>query len=173
MLISDIKLVKHDILRHSDIGNHLKHSASHKKITLTSTQNNALYLLDYCCTISCYQRAKPHCGYVLASWNVYNMSWSRKKRVLFVHENVRPNAELMARDIIRPETHCHPPYSPELESTFYQLIHSLDKYLHWESLSNEVGLRLAFTDFLTSRNPDLFTVRVLCNWGHIGKWFWI
>ncbi|GFU33018.1 histone-lysine N-methyltransferase SETMAR [Trichonephila clavipes] len=76
-----------------------------------------------------------------------------RKSVLLLHDNARPHAARVARNMIqrlRWETLCYPPYSPDLSPSDYHLFHSLDNHLRGKSFINEADVHQVITDFFAS-----------------------
>lgn len=79
--------------------------------------------------------------------------------VILLHDNARPHVSRMTvqkLNELRYETLPHPPYSPDLSPTDYHFFKHLDHFLAGKQFSNEVAVKSAFEEFLSSRNPDFY-----------------
>ncbi|KAF2344325.1 Transposase type 1 [Trinorchestia longiramus] len=84
---------------------------------------------------------------------------TKRKGVLFLHDNARPRVAPVVRDTIQQlgwETLCHPPYSSDLAPSDYHLFHSLDNYLRGKSFTNEANLNQTLTDFFAPKTPEFY-----------------
>lgn len=134
--------------------------------------------------MSCYQQIKPVLRIctqklkgmqeALKQMETVLVNW---KRVLFLHDNVKPHMARVDRYTIHRlvwessllPRHYHPPYSSGLAPTYYHLFHSLDKHLRGKSFANKAGTHR----FLYVQRHLVYTVRALCNLKYVGKSFWM
>ena len=79
--------------------------------------------------------------------------------VLLQHDNARPhiaNMTKMATKKLGYEVLPHPPYSPDLALSDYQLFRSISNSLRGVSFNDDMELRTWLDEFFESRPPDFY-----------------
>ena len=79
--------------------------------------------------------------------------------VILLHDNARPHVSrttVQKLNELQYETLPHPPYSPDLSPTDYHFFKHLDHFLAEKQFRNEEAVKIAFDEFINTRQLDFY-----------------
>jgi len=82
-----------------------------------------------------------------------------RKGPILLHDNARPHAArmtVMKLNELGCEILQHPPYSPDLSSTYFHFFKHLDHFISGKTFSNTLDITNSINEFLDSKNSDFF-----------------
>ena len=82
-----------------------------------------------------------------------------KKGPILLHDSARPHvSQITVRKLneLSVEVLPHPPYSPDLSPTDYNLFKHFDNFFTGRTFANQDQAKTAFVDFIESRAPNFY-----------------